>query len=166
MAWNDNYVYHTPYLSKHTSYDHVFSYTSLKWWYLQMVFFSIFSKFWVLRGGRRVTGQKVAQNNKKFSLTYTCYLRNCSSYDCVFWYTCVKWWYLQHFFHFFKSLIFQLFQSSSVNGKWKFWGIPHLLHMCVIFIDYFYFLKDCGASHLLQENSNDSKEVLIWFWFY
>ena len=25
------------------------------------------------------------------------------------------------------------FASSSVNAEKKFWGLPHLLHMCVIF---------------------------------
>ena len=28
------------------------------------------------------------------------YLRNILTYDHDFWYTCVKWWYLQVFFHF------------------------------------------------------------------
>ena len=32
--------------------------------------------------------------------------RNCTSYNHNLWYTCVKWWYLQQFFHFFKILIF------------------------------------------------------------
>ena len=35
--------------------------------------------------------------------------------------------------HFFKILIFQVFQSWSINAKRKFWGVSHLLHMCVIF---------------------------------
>ena len=38
------------------------------------------------------------------------------------------------FFHFFKSLIFRVFQSSSINAKRKFWDVPHLPHMCVIFL--------------------------------
>ena len=75
------------------------------------------------------------------------YLMNCTSYDCSFWYTCVKW-YLQHFLFFFsfffKILIFQVFQSSSINAKMKFWGVPHLLHMCVI---YTYFI--CHICHKL-----------------
>ena len=89
MAWNDSYVCRTPYLSKHTSCD-VFCYTGLKWWHLQM-FFHFFKilVFWVVRGwGRGVTGQEMAQNHKKFCLTP--YLGNCTSYDCVFWCTCVK----------------------------------------------------------------------------
>ena len=43
----------------------------------------------MLEGGRgrgEVTGQKMAQNEKKFCLTL--YLGNCTSYDCVFWNTC------------------------------------------------------------------------------
>ena len=38
------------------------------------------------------------------------------------------------FFHFFKSLISRVFQSSSINAKRKFWDMPHLPHMCVIFL--------------------------------
>ena len=37
------------------------------------------------------------------------------------------------FFHFSKILLFWVFQSSSINTKNGFWGVPHLLHMCVIF---------------------------------
>ena len=38
------------------------------------------------------------------------------------------------FFRFFKILIFQVFQSSSINAKSNFWSVPHLLHMFVIFV--------------------------------
>ena len=60
----------TPYLSMHISYDCVFSYTSLKWWNLQ-IFFFIFFKFWLsgLLGERGLNVQKMAQNNKKICLT-------------------------------------------------------------------------------------------------
>ena len=119
MTWNDNYVCRIPYLSKHTSYDCVFLLRKFKMMTSPDVCF-IFSKFWflwVIRG-RGVTGQKMGQSGKKFCLTP--YLRNFTSYDCVFWYTCVKWWYLQNFFQFFKSLICRVFQSLSMNGKMKF----------------------------------------------
>ena len=53
-------------------------------------------------------------------------------------------WFLVHmckmmiswaiFFQFFKILIFQVFQSSSINAKRKFWGVPHLLHISMIFL--------------------------------
>ena len=82
----------------------------------------------------------------------TLYLRNRTSYDYDFCYTCVKWWYLQQIFSFFQNSDFlgfwrgkrakndpkfaqinSSFSSSSINAKKKSWGAPHLLHMCVIF---------------------------------
>ena len=45
--------------------------------------------------------------------------------------------YLQQFF-----LIIICFSSSSKNAKTKFWGVPHLLHMCVIFNTWFSFSLD------------------------
>ena len=106
--------------------------------------FSIFSKFSFLGS---IVGQKGKRSWSCFLLHkfkimtspdaffhfLTLHLRNCISYDCDFWYTCVKWWYLLLFFHFFKSLTFWAFQSSSINTKRKFWGVPHLLHMCMLF---------------------------------
>ena len=50
---------------------------------------------------------------------YVCltpYLRNCTSDDCGFWYTCVKWWYLQHFVFSFFIFYFIYFFIFS-----KFW---------------------------------------------
>ena len=41
----------------------------------------------------------MAQIDKK--ICPTPYLRNCTSYDFGFWYTRVKWWYLQQFFFLF-----------------------------------------------------------------
>ena len=107
-----NYVCCTPCLSKHTSYNCVFCCTSLKWWHLQMLF--IFSKFCFsgLLGGWRVKGKKWPKMRKKFCLTP--YLRNSTSYDCGFWYTCVKWWYLQQLF------CFHVFQNSDFSGFSKF----------------------------------------------
>ena len=40
---------------------------------------------------------------------YVChapYLRNSTAYDHEFWYTCVKWWYLEVLFNFFHIFIF------------------------------------------------------------
>ena len=101
-----NYVCRTWYVRNHISYDRHLWYTSAK-------------------------GKKWPKMTKKNCITP--YLRNCTSYDWGFWYTFVKWWYLQQFFfHFFKILIFWVFQRSSINAKRKFWGVPHLLEMCVI----------------------------------
>ena len=101
--------------------------------------FFIFSKIWFsgLLGGRDGGGGDGKKRPKMTkTLCLTLHLRNCTSCNCGFWYTCVKWWYLQHFiffFHFFKIVILQVFQSSSINAKRIFWGVPYLLHMCVVF---------------------------------
>ena len=96
--------------------------------------------FWVVKQ------QKMAQNDKMFCLLclvsgiiiiwslfmiHTCkqvislgifysvclYRRNHTSEDCNFWYTWVKWWYLQHFFYSFKILIFWIFREVK-GQKW------------------------------------------------
>ena len=57
----------------------------------------------------------------KMTKSFVChfpYLRNHTLYDCHFWYTFVKWYYLQGFSHFLKILI--LWIVSGVKGKkWK-----------------------------------------------
>ena len=73
-----NYVCCTPYLSKHRSFYHVFCYTRLRWWHLQMLF-SFFQKCWFFGWG--IKGQKMTQNNKT---NLSLYLRNCTLYDCGF----------------------------------------------------------------------------------
>ena len=115
------------------------------------------------------------------------YLRNRISYDCDFWCTCVKWWYLQQIFSFFKILIFgvfrgikgkkwpkinnfslfcfvffslahfnsffnnYLFSKLSTNARKKFWGVPHLLHMCLIFFE-----VDCCCLWLILLSSTQN----------
>ena len=115
-----NCVCHTTsYLCKHTPFECVFCCTSLKWWQLQILF--IFSKFWSSRllgrmGGGGGKGQKMARNDKKFWPTP--YFRNCTSYDCGFWHTCVKWWYLLQFFFFFsKFWFFRFFKVHQEMPK-------------------------------------------------
>ena len=128
----------TPHLSKYTLFYHVFCCTSLKLWHLQMLF-PFFQNFGFLScynemgwGGGRVEGQRIVQNDKtnlSHSVSQELYL--------------IWLWFLVHmckmmispviFFHFFKILIFRVFQSSSINAERKFWGLPHLLHMYVIF---------------------------------
>ena len=94
-------------------------------------FFFISSKFWFFRllgGSKGKKGPKCQKNSN--SVSQELYL---------LW----LWLLVQmckrtispgiFFFHFFKILIFQVFQSSSINAKRKFWGVPHLLHMCAIF---------------------------------
>ena len=45
------------------------------------------------------------------------YIRNRTSSNHGFWYTCVKWWYLQAFFFFFFFFFFWIFFF------WVFWGL-------------------------------------------
>ena len=56
------------YLRNHRSYDRHLWYTSVKWWYFQVLFFSFFKIliFWVVRS---VKGHKMTQNGKIMSVT-------------------------------------------------------------------------------------------------
>ena len=52
------------------------------------------------------------------------YFRNCTLSNDNFWYTCVKWWYVQEFCSFFEILIFWVFrgvkeQKIAQNEKKK-----------------------------------------------
>ena len=91
---------HTAYLRNRASPDHNFWYTYVKWWYLHAFFF-IFSKFcfFGLLGGKR------AKNSPKWEITIASVMHHTSaaltSSDHNFWYTYVKWQYLQVFFSFF-----------------------------------------------------------------
>ena len=76
-------VCRTPYLRNHTSSNHQFWYTCVKWWHLQE-FFSFFLTFW-----------------------WKSYLRNSIAYDHEFWYNCIKLWYLQMFFSLFWNFHFR-----------------------------------------------------------
>ena len=106
------FVCRTIHFRNHISYD-------LHLWYTFMykkiispaIFFHFFKIliFGIIRG--EVKGQKMAQNDKKFCP----YLRNRASYDCDFWCTFVKWWYLQQIFSFFRILIFGVFRG--IKGK-------------------------------------------------
>ena len=54
----------------------------------------------------------------KFLFFHSSYLRNFTSYDCGFCYTCVRWWYAQHFFFsFFQNSDF--FYFSKFINKWQ-----------------------------------------------
>ena len=55
-------------------------------------------------------------------ISHVLYLKNSTAYDHDFWYTCVKWWYLQAFFSFFKILIFGVVSGGKGQkiGPYKF----------------------------------------------
>ena len=138
-------VCRTPYLRNHTSYDCDFWNTCVQWWILQQIFSFLKSWFLGFIGGKR------AENDLKLpiSVCFALNLRNCRSYHQDFYndiYRCFS-------LHFFKKckivniktilfllahfnsfcLIIICFSSSWINDKKKFWGVPHLLHMCIIF---------------------------------
>ena len=95
-------------------------------------FFHFFKIYWLL-GGRGLKWQKMVQNDEKFCLTS--YLRNCTSYDCDFWYTFVKWWYLQQSFSFFQKSDFSAF-SKFINKCQKeiLRCVPPSSHVCDFFV--------------------------------
>ena len=136
----------TPYLSKHTSYDHVFCCTSLKCWHLQMLFKILI--LWVVRGCKR------AKNGPKWQKS----LCNSVSQELHF----IWLWLLVHmckmmispaifflFFHFFKILNFQVFKNSSIIAKRKFWGVPAFF-TCVWFLNCSNGTKSHNASHDIE----------------
>ena len=67
-------------------------------------FFEILFFFELLWGKRAKNSPKWKNNN---CIRYAPYPRNSIPYDHDFWYTCVKWWYLQLNFSFFWNFIFQ-----------------------------------------------------------
>ena len=133
-----------PYLKNLTLYDCDFWCTCVKWWYLQK-FFS-FSKILIFGVFKGIKGK----NDLKLpiSVCFALFFRNCRSYHQDFdndIYRCFSWFFFKkcnivkikiicffmaHFNSFFNNYCFS---SLSINAKKKFWGVPHLLHMCVVF---------------------------------
>ena len=119
-------IHCTPYLRNHTSSNHNFWCTFVKWWYLQ-VFFSFFFieililKFWLLRGGRGggLKGKKLHKMKNDNYICHATYLRNNIVYHHGFWYTCVKWWYVQVFFLYFHFLGCYAGKRAKNCTKWK-----------------------------------------------
>ena len=106
-----NSVCWTSYHRNHTSYD-------LGWWYtcVQRIIYPVFLHFFEILIFRVISGAKEQKmNDKKFCLTP--YLRKYTSFNCVFWHTCVKWWYLPQFFSFFQKFDFLGF-SKFIN-EWQ-----------------------------------------------
>ena len=112
-----------PYLKNHTSSDHNFYYTRVKWWYLH-IFLSFFQDlmFWVVSG---VKEQKMTQNDPKWQKISSVALHMVHMCKMI-----ISWGYV---FHFFKILIFWV-----VSGvKWQkivplhiSWTIHHMIVNC------------------------------------
>ena len=94
----------------------------------------------------RFVGDKRTKSDLKIpiSVCFALHFRNCRSYhqDLIILNTGVLkkrnninikviLFLLTHFNNFFKIII--CFSSSSINAKYKFWGVSHL-HICVIFL--------------------------------
>ena len=121
-------VYRTLYFMNHISYDlHIWCTCMYKSIISPAIFFIFFKIliFEIISWGE-VKRQKMDQNYKNFCL----YLRSCTSHVCDFWCTCVKWWYLQQVFSFFKILIFEVFRG--IKGK-KWAKITNFGLFCSIF---------------------------------
>ena len=129
---------------------------------------------WVFRGRRGLKQQKMAQNGKKFCLTL--YLRNFTSYDCSFWYTCVKWWYLQQFFSFFQKFGFSGF-SKLINKcqKENLRCAPPSSHVCDFFVKVWLILSQLDLSgkelpkctpNILMENCDHTICPVVSILFY
>ena len=122
----------TPHLSKHRLFYHFFLLHKFKMMTSSGTFF-IFLKFW----SKIFWSKKMIQNDKtnlSHSVSQELFLRWVwfLVHMCKMMISPVTYLFI-YFFHFFKILIFQVFQSSSINVKRKSWGFPHLLLMCVIF---------------------------------
>ena len=104
-------------------------------------FFEVFV-FWSVRGGKR------AKNSPKWKISImsvTCHItKNSLAYDHDFWYTFVKWWYLQAFFFFHFSWNFHflgcyLSKRAKNSPKWKITSVMRQIsetakHMIMIFV--------------------------------
>ena len=71
----------------------------------------------------------------------TPYLRS-HTYDCDFWYTCVKWWYLQQIFSFFKILILGFLGGKRAKNDLK---LPISLWFAL-------YLRNCRLYHRNFDN--------------
>ena len=61
-------------------------------------------------------------------------------------------------------LIIICFSSSSINAKKKFWGVPHFLHMCVIFKFYKWYqiAQSVSYNHAIFEgNTNQHCYIIV-----
>ena len=78
-------------------------------------------------------------------------------------------------FYWPSSVVFFIicFSSSSINVKKKFWGVPQLLHMCVIFVVYLAYVPTllfwtgvscppCPSGNLLFWEDPDLNIKYLW----
>ena len=99
--------------------------------------------------------------------SYIChalYLRNSIACDHVFWYICVKWWFLQVFFSFCQKLDFlgcylgkrakmaqndkKFCLSRFISQKPYIMQLSFIVHLCKMIISrhFFFFSKNCKSA--------------------
>ena len=115
------------------------------------VFFHFFKIliFWV---HSPLKGQKWSIMTKD-SVCRTPYLRNHTSYDCDFWYACVKWWYLQQIFSFLKSWFWGFLGGKRAKSDLK---LP--ISVCCTL-----YLRNCRSYH--QDFDNDIYRCFSLYFF-
>ena len=112
----NNYICHTPYLRNSITYGHDFWYNCVKWWYLEAFFY--FFEMFIFGAVMGVNGKKQPKMKNNY-IYHTPYLRSSTTYGHDFWYTCVKWWYLEAFFSFFWTFHFLGCQSGVIKRAKK-----------------------------------------------
>ena len=126
--------------------------------------------FGVNSGAKKQKWPKMSKN------CLTSYLRNYTSYDCGFWYTSVKWWYLHQ--------IFSFFQKSDFSGFSKFINkcqmeilrcAPPSSHVCDFFVKLWLILSQLELSrtelpkctpNILMENCDHTICPVLSILFY
>ena len=131
-----NYICRAPYLSSIWSWSLVHFFKVMISPGGFYIFLFLISIFWAVR---EIKGEK----RPKIKNNYIChasYIKNSIAYDHDFWYTCVKWWYLQVIFHFFKrdkraknSPKWQKILSVTLHSSGTI-GSSFMVHMCKMII--------------------------------
>ena len=109
----------TIYFRNHISYDIHLWYTCMHKRMISAAMFFTFFKILIFRIIR--DGREKCKKWPKMTRKFCPYLRNHTSYDCDFWCTCVKWWYLQQIFHFLKVWFLRFLGGwSAKNDQFQF----------------------------------------------
>ena len=127
--------------------------------------------------------------------SYIChalYLRNSIACDHVFWYICVKWWFLQVFFSFCQKLDFlgcylgkrakmaqndkKFCLSRFISQKPYIMQLSFIVHLCKMIISrhfFFFFQKIAKVQKIVQNSekkfsllfSVSQEPYILWFSF-
>ena len=111
--------------------------------------------FWFVRRAERAKNgpkwRKILPASLRFSGTV------CTSCDCDFWYTCIKWWYLSKFFHFIKFWFLGFLGGKRAKDYLT-------LPFSVCFALYLRNCRSCRLCH--QDFDNDVYRHFSFFFFF